>query len=900
MLDVILESFENSPIMFKTFIGLLKHYKAEDDTICQIVGFKFQSLYQQQSKTDSKQDQNENDIINIDSLYKITSYLLKYNIIDLESLMPHLYPNEQQIIQSYKEEFDSARQYAKKLISINLADSNQTQTDSNGHQQQDDKINQHLQQTLQATKIDNQKVNLVKNLIEIGDYKTALKIIEKLPQWYIASYCDITVSICKSIDESLIDPIYKKYNLMSLYLKNKYLNKTKKSTGSNKTNFDQIDFEIENSTQFDFDDIMNSFIDIVLPILSALGPGVSYNAILFTKLIRICVSFLEMKKFASTSSSSLNTYSVDQQNKESTPPPSFPLIQQEKNSLSTNEILNTLSKSELSFYNQIYTILNEVLLPSLSMISMNPCLAIELWNLLKLFPYELRYQFESITSIFIILFLTNLILKNRYHLYNNWRLSTYKHFPKLIRLKAECTEKIKYLLKRLTKENVKIHGRQIGKLSHNNPIIVCDYVGLHLYISKFFLLKTSFLLQILTQIQRYDNFILPVVDSLKFMTPLSYDVLSYCIIIAMSDGDKDKMKHDSTNLSTWLQSIATFCALTFKKYPIELIAMIQYVINQLKNRKSYDLLILQEIVQKMCGIEVLSEVNDLQLEAMAGGDLLRQEAGYFNPIRNIKKCANRLKEALADHGLILPLCILLSQQRDYIVFSDQAEREKEMFNTTEKRHLKLTGCLYDQCQDSLVQFSQFLSSTLTTEEYIHIFPKIDVLVNDYHVSPDIAFFLSRPMYAHHIQSKYDDFRRIDRNSKTAEKPSKTQRYLESIDIVMQPVIDLARSLHPSKIWEDMSPLFYTTFWTLSMSDCFVPINAYEKQRLSLKQKLNALDDNVELTSTKKKKEKEKLLNMLDRITEEENKQKDHVQHVKARFEKEKDFWFPQSIIILKF
>jgi THO complex subunit 2 len=381
------------------------------------------------------------------------------------------------------------------------------------------------------------------------------------------------------------------------------------------------------------------------------------------------------------------------------------------------------------------------------------------------------------------------------------------------------------------------------------------------------------------------------------MTPLSYDVLSYCIIVAMSDGDKDKMKHDSVNLSTWLQSIATFCALTFKKYPIELIAMIQYVINQLKNRKCYDLLILQEIVQKMCGIEVLSEVNDLQLEAMAGGDLLRQEAGYFNPIRNIKKCANRLKEALADHGLILPLCILLSQQRDFIVFSDQVEREKESMNNNngEKRHLKLTGCLYDQCQDSLVQFSQFLSSTLTTEEYIHIFPKIDVLVHEYHVSPDIAFFLSRPMYAHHIQSKYDEFRRVDRSTKTTEKPSKTQRYLESIDIVMQPVIDLARSLHPSKTWEDMSPLFYTTFWTLSMSDCFVPVNAYEKQRISLKQKLNSLDDNQELTSTKKKKEKEKLLIMLDKLTEEENKQKDHVQHVKARFEKEKDSWFPQSL-----
>lgn len=388
-----------------------------------------------------------------------------------------------------------------------------------------------------------------------------------------------------------------------------------------------------------------------------------------------------------------------------------------------------------------------------------------------------------------------------------------------------------------------------------------------------------------------------MVESLKFMTPLSYDVLSYCIIIAISDAEKDKMKTDSTNISSWLQSIATFSALTFKKYPIELIAIIQCVIDQLKLKKSCDLLILQEIVQKMSGIEVLSEVNDLQLEAMAGGDLLRQEAGYFNPIRNIKKCANRLKEALADHGLILPLCILLSQQRDYIVFTDKAEREKAIMmpESVEKTHLKLMGSLYDQCQDSLVQFSQFLSSTLTTEEYIHIFPKIDELVTDYHVSPDVAFFLSRPMYAHHIQSKYEEFRKIDRGNKSSDsKPSKTQRYLEAIEFVMEPVCNLVRSLHSSKVWDDMSPLFYTTFWTLSMNDLYVPTTAYDKQRATLKQKLNEIDDNQELTSAKKKKEKEKITIMMDKLQEEENKQRDHVQHVRARFEKEKDLWFPES------
>lgn len=35
--------------------------------------------------------------------------------------------------------------------------------------------------------------------------------------------------------------------------------------------------------------------------------------------------------------------------------------------------------------------------------------------------------------------------------------------------------------------------------------------------------------QVLSQIQRYDNFISPVVDSLKYLTPMSYDILA-CIL----------------------------------------------------------------------------------------------------------------------------------------------------------------------------------------------------------------------------------------------------------------------------------------------------------------------------------------------------------------------------------
>ena len=45
----------------------------------------------------------------------------------------------------------------------------------------------------------------------------------------------------------------------------------------------------------------------------------------------------------------------------------------------------------------------------------------------------------------------------------------------------------------------------------------------------------------------------------------------------------------------------------------------------------------------MSGIEASEEMTNEQIDAMAGGDLLRQEAGSFNQIKNTKKSSQRLK-----------------------------------------------------------------------------------------------------------------------------------------------------------------------------------------------------------------------------------------------------------------
>ncbi|XP_039622242.1 THO complex subunit 2 [Polypterus senegalus] len=530
----------------------------------------------------------------------------------------------------------------------------------------------------------------------------------------------------------------------------------------------------------------------VFIMLCYLGPHLSHDPILFAKIVRLGKGFMK-----------------ESDNK-----------QDDKGKI------ETLLSCFLSISDQ-------VLLPSLTLMDCNACMSEELWGLFKMFPYQ-----------------------HRYRLYGQWKNETYNSHPLLVKVKAQTVDRAKYIMKRLTKENVKPSGRQIGKLSHSNPTILFDYM--------------------LSQIQWYDNLIMPVVDSLKYLTSLNYDVLAYCIIEALANPEKEKMKHDDTTISAWLQSLASLCGSVLRKYPIELAGILQYVANQLKAGKSFDLLILKEVVQKMAGIEITDEMTTEQLEAMTGGEQLKAEGAYFGQIRNTKKSSQRLKDALLDHELALPLCLLMAQQRNGVVFLEGGEK-----------HLKLVGKLYDQCHDTLVQFGGFLASNLSTEDYIKRVPSVDVLCKEFHTPHDAAFFLSRPMYAHQILSKYDELKKIEKGNRQQQK---VQKYITACECVMSPVHEAVVSLHPPKVWDDISPQFYSTFWSLTMYDLAVPQNAYDREVNKLKAQMKAIEESLEMPPNKKKKEKERCTALQDKLLEEEKKQLEHVQRVLHRLKLEKDNW----------
>uniref|UniRef100_A0A0N4X7A8 THO complex subunit 2 n=1 Tax=Haemonchus placei TaxID=6290 RepID=A0A0N4X7A8_HAEPC len=275
-------------------------------------------------------------------------------------------------------------------------------------------------------------------------------------------------------------------------------------------------------------------------------------------------------------------------------------------------------------------IVDEIVLPGLSLSEFNSGLSEEVWTLLQFFPYTWRYR-----------------------LYGHWKFGNTMRHPEVNIVRGKVLGRTKYVLKRLSKETVRVMGRQLGKLCHVHPITVFDYL--------------------LSQVQTFDNLIQPVVESLKFLTNLEFDILTYCIIEQLASPDKQQLKASDGKLSPWLQALATLVGAVYKKYNVELAGMLNYVMNQTKR-----------VIQNMACIEGVAGATADQLEALGGGELLRQEAGSFTNARN-KRASARLRDAVLAGDIAVGLCILIAQQRECVVYRESS-----------RLPLKLVGEMVDQ------------------------------------------------------------------------------------------------------------------------------------------------------------------------------------------------------------
>ncbi|KAJ0095475.1 hypothetical protein Patl1_15606 [Pistacia atlantica] len=358
-------------------------------------------------------------------------------------------------------------------------------------------------------------------------------------------------------------------------------------------------------------------------------------------------------------------------------------------------------------------------------------------------------------------------------------------------------------------------------------------------------------------------------------------------------------------VTSWLH------ALMCKKYPsMELRGLFQYLVNQLKKGQGIELVLLQELIQQMANFQYTENLTEEQLDAMAGSETLRYQATSFGVTRNNKaliKSTNRLKDSLLpkdEPKLAIPLLLLIAQHRSVVVIAADAP------------YIKMVCEQFDRCHGTLLQYVEFLCSALNpATAYAQLVPSLNDLVHQYHLDPEVAFLIYRPvMRLFKCQGSSDVFWPLDDNeasnvttanleSESTEYPGKVVLDLGSQKPIMwSDLLDTVKTMLPSKAWNSLSPDLYTTFWGLTLYDLYVPRNRYEseiaKQHAALKA-LEELSDNSSSAITKRKKDKERIQESLDRLTCELQKHEENVASVRRRLSREKDKWLSSCPDTLK-
>lgn len=294
-----------------------------------------------------------------------------------------------------------------------------------------------------------------------------------------------------------------------------------------------------------------------------------------------------------------------------------------------------------------FKLLRLYFLPSLPLIRGNAVCTVEIWNIIR--QYETTF---------------------RWKLYGEWKTSTYNSHPELRIRQVQADRESKGILRRLSHQTIDTLSGTVAKLAHSNPCI--------------------FFTNAVNQIMAYDNLAGVVIQALRYVTNMGFDVLVYIILDALSNPYKNRVKDDGVNISDWLQSrsvvpsrymllttagLASFTGMLFRRYSADLSPLLKYVVHQLYNGQTTEIVVLRELIWKMAGIEPLPSLSDSQIAAMAGGPALRIEAiasatrgARLDPGDAILKGPQRLGKSLLETSLALPLLIQVAQQRQSCVF----------------------------------------------------------------------------------------------------------------------------------------------------------------------------------------------------------------------------------------
>ncbi|KAL9344872.1 hypothetical protein Peur_062547 [Populus x canadensis] len=818
--DIVLECFELQPDS-NVFLELIPIFPKSHAS--QILGFKFQ--YYQRIELNSHVPFG---------LYKLTALLVKEEFIDLDSICAHLLPKDDEAFEHYNTFSSKRLDEANKIGKINLAATGKDLMDD--EKQGDVTIDLFAALDMEAEAVaerfseleNNQTLGLLTGFLSVDDWYHAHILFERLSPLNPVAHTQICNGLFRLIEKSVSSA----YNI----IRQTHI----QSCGSPRIAGIDAMGVTSSSGHVSFIDLPKEFFQMLVTV----GPYLYRDTLLLHKVCRVLRGYyMSALELVDSGDGPLN-----------------------------GELLipgNRVPRLHLrEARSRVEEALGACLLPSLQLVPANPAVGQEIWEVMNLLPYEVRYR-----------------------LYGEWEKDDERN-PVVLAARQTAKLDTRRILKRLAKENLKQLGRMVAKLAHANPMTV---------------LRT-----IVHQIESYRDMISPVVDAFKYLTQLEYDILEYVVIERLAQGGRDKLKDDGLNLSDWLQSLASFLGHLCKKYPsMELRGLFQYLGNQLKKGQGIELVLLQELLQQMANVQYTENLTEEQLDAMAGSETLRYQATSFGVTRNNKalfKSANRLRDSLLpkdEPKPAIPLLLLIAQHRSVVVINADAP------------YIKMVSEQFDRCHGTLLQYVEFLCSAVTPPSaYAQLIPSLDDLVHLYHLDPEVAFLIYRPvMRLFKCAGSLDVFWPLE-NNKTVTNTSailepEAIEYSGGVildlgsshkSVTWSDLLETVKTMLPSKAWNSLSPDLYATFWGLTLYDLYVPRNRYEseiaKQHAALKA-LEELSDNSSSAITKRKKEKERIQESLDRLTSELRKHEDNVSSVRRRLSCEKDKWLTSCPDTLK-
>jgi THO complex subunit 2 len=301
------------------------------------------------------------------------------------------------------------------------------------------------------------------------------------------------------------------------------------------------------------------------------------------------------------------------------------------------------------------------------------------------------------------------------------------------------------------------------------------------------------------------------------------------------------------------QGLSFFCATVCQKYPtVELGGLLQYIQDSLKSGTSLPVLLLGDLITQMSGItrsETKAEsMTREQLEAQAGGKTLKSSGVGLRP--NTKRSSTRLRDALVKHQLVVPIFVLIAQQVG-------AQRGGVSMHE-------------DRWHGLLQQYAAFLFSTMPPTEYAVLVPAVSEICAEYHLEPELAFFMWRPAIAHLP-------------------PRSFSLQLESV--------------LPAATLERLSPTLYVAFWSLQLYDIFVPSSRYDAEITNLRMQVDELNrfvvpigesDEERTASIQRVKDRGRAMASISALVAEQKAQMERHKIVIERLATSKDQWFSEE------